>query len=164
MKPPEFLNVDLEIESKSSLRSLAREFGERVMVMFSGRMNGQHCLFVEISGDSKSLERILNALCAIIEGLSANSKRVWDMADRKEFDLGFEARLSSLRANRFTIRPSTLRRVAKLGASLAVTFYREDRAEADGAAPNGSQRVRSEAKTTSSASRSRRSHLRRREQ
>ena len=158
MKPPEFLNVDLEIESKSSLRSLAREFGERVMVMFSGRMNGQHCLFVEISGDTKTLERILNAFCALIEGLSADSKRLWDMAERKEFDLGFEARLSSQPANRFKIRPSTLRRVAKLGASLAVTFYREDRAGPDGA-PNGSQRVRSEAKTTASAAASRRSPL-----
>ena len=134
MKPPYFLNVDLDIESKSSLRSLAREFGERVMVMYSGHMNGQHCLFVEISGDYKSLESIVNAFCALIEGLSADSKRVWDMANRKEFDLGFEARLSSQRANRFKIRPSTLRRVAKLGAGLAVTLYREDGAEPAGGA------------------------------
>lgn len=34
MKPPYFLNVDLEIESKKPLRSLAREVGDRISVMF----------------------------------------------------------------------------------------------------------------------------------
>ena len=155
MKPPYFLNVDLDIESKSSLRFLAREFGERVMVMYSGRMNGQHCLFVEISGDYKSLESIVNAFCALIEGLSADSKGVWDMAHRKEFDIGFEARLSSQHANRFKIRPSTLRRVAKLGAGLAVTLYRGDGAEPAGA-EKGTQSLCSQTNRTLSTAGSRR--------
>ena len=38
MKPPHFLNVDLDIESKLPLRPLARELGDRVCVMFSGRV------------------------------------------------------------------------------------------------------------------------------
>jgi len=71
----------------------------------------------------------------------------------KEFDSAFEAGLSSQRANRFKVRPSTLRRVAKLEAGLAVTFYREDRAE-DGAA-NLSRSIRAETNRTSSTAGSR---------
>ena|ERR1035438_5210768 len=122
MKAPGFLNVDLDIESKSPLRALACEFGDRVSVMFSGRMRGRHCLYLEAAGADSSQDAILDALCALVEGLSVGGRRVWDT----EFDLGYEARLSSERANRFTIRPDTLRRVARLGATVAVTIYRED--------------------------------------
>jgi hypothetical protein len=125
MKRPYFYNVDLDIESKFPLRSLTREFGNRVHVMFSGRMKGRHCLYVEIASASRNQNAILNALCDLVEGLSEKSRQVWDEALRKEFDLGYEMRLSSERANRFEIRPSTLRRIANLGASVAVTIYRE---------------------------------------
>jgi hypothetical protein len=131
MKPPYFLNVDLDIESKSPLRSLARALGDKVSVMFSGRMNGSYCLFVETTGAKRRQDGVINVLCSLIERLPANSKRAWDTAHRKEFDLGYEIRLASRRAHRFIVRPSTLRRVASLGASLAVTLYREETAEHD---------------------------------
>jgi hypothetical protein len=128
---PYFLNVDLDIESTTPLRSLAREFGERVSVMYSGRMKGRDCLFVEIEIAStlklKSPEKTIHALCMLIESLSPNGRRLWNRAKRKEFDIGFDARFSSHRANRFTIDAKTLRRVTELGASIAVTFYREDK-------------------------------------
>ena len=126
MKAPDFLNVDLDIESKSPLLALAREFGDRVSVMFSGRMKGRHCLYVEAAGADSSQDVTLNALCALVEGLTASGRRVWDAADKREFDLGYETRLSSESANRFRICPVTLRRVAGLGATVAVTIYRED--------------------------------------
>ncbi len=127
--PPYFLNVDLDIESAAPLGTLSRELGARVSVMFSGRMNGFHCLFVEMSSFRKGPDGIITAFCELIEELSPKCRRLWDAARRKEFDIGFESRLSSQRANRFTIRASTLRRLTKLGASVAVTFYPEDTAE-----------------------------------
>src|SRR5712675_2316005 len=109
---PYFLNVDLDIESTVSLRSLVREFGERVSVNYSGRMNGRHCLFVEIeiavTLKSKTPEKTIHALCALIESLSPKGRKLWDTAKRKEFDIGFDARFSSHRANRFTIDAKTL--------------------------------------------------------
>ena len=131
MKPPYFRNVDLDIESKSPLRSLARALGNKVSVMFSGRMNGNYCLFVETAGAERYQDWIINALCAVVEQLPANARRVWNAAHRKEFDLGYETRLVSQRANRFAVRPSTLRRMASLGASLAVTIYAQQGAEQD---------------------------------
>jgi hypothetical protein len=126
---PDFLNVDLDIESAAPLHSLEKELGKRVSVMFSGRMNGRHCLFIELAGCCKALDGTIQGLCELIEGLSPYGKRLWNAARRKEFDIGFEVRLSSHRANRFSIPPSTLQRVTRLGASVAVTMYREDRAE-----------------------------------
>lgn len=126
MKRPYFYNVDLDIESKFSLRSLTVEFGDSVHVLFSGRMKGRHCLYVEIAGASRNQNAILNSLCDLVEGLSEKSRQVWNEAQKKEFNLGYEMRLSSERSNRFEIRPSTLRRIANIGASVAVTIYREE--------------------------------------
>ena len=126
MKPPHFLNVDLDIESELPLRSLARELGDRVCVMFSGRMRDRHCLYLETGGAQKSQDATINALCALIEGLSTAGKRAWDAAEKREFDIGYEMRLSSHRAHRLRIRPNTLRRVGMLRASVAVTLYRQE--------------------------------------
>jgi hypothetical protein len=122
---PEFRNVDLDIESKSALRPLERELGDRVSVMFSGRLHGHHCLSLETGGKGITQEEIINELCALIETLSPQSRKLWDSAVKREFDLGYGARLANQRANRIIILPKTVRRVAKLGASFAVTFYRD---------------------------------------
>jgi hypothetical protein len=126
MKPPYFLNVDLEIESKSSLVSLARELGDRVFVLFSGRIAGRNCLFVEVKEINLRQDSTINKLCALIEQLSPTGKRAWKAAHRREFDIGYEVRLGSDRANHFRIHPRTLVRVANLGAGLAVTLYRQE--------------------------------------
>jgi hypothetical protein len=123
---PYFLNVDLEIESTVPLRSLARELGKRVSIMYSGRIDGRHCLFVEIAANRNKPEKTIHALCRLIESLSSRGKQLWDAAKRKEFDIGFETRLSSNRANRFSIDAATLQRVTDLGASVAVSLYQED--------------------------------------
>jgi len=128
--PPLFLNVDLDIESATPLRALADAFGERVFVLFSGRRNGRHALFVEITRARKGPDGIINAFCALIEGLPPENRKQWDAACRKEFDIGFEARFASQRANRFALRAGTLQRATRLGAGIAVTFYRNDVAEA----------------------------------
>ena len=126
MKRPSFCNVDLDIESKTSLRLLRRELGDRVSVMFSGRMGGRYCLFLELAESrARGQDAVIHGFCSLIEGLSQKSRHLWDTAHRKELDIGYEVRFVRARANRFTIRSSTLRRVAKIGASLAVTIYPE---------------------------------------
>ncbi|EEF60868.1 hypothetical protein [Pedosphaera parvula] len=134
MRRPYFVNVDLCLKSKSTLRTLARELGNKVMVMFSGRIKGHHCLFVEIAGTRKGPNKAIAALCELIEGLSPAGMRVWKAAQSKKFDVGYEARLSSQPSNSIKLRPSTVRRLASLGASLAVTFYREEKEEASDSA------------------------------
>lgn len=123
---PEFLNVDLEIESISPLHLLETELGKRVSVMFSDRINGCYFLSMEITAPHKTFDGTIHGFCALIERLSPQGKRLWNAARTKTFDIGFAVRLSSHRANRFAISPKTFRRVNKLGAIIAFTLYREE--------------------------------------
>ncbi len=123
---PYFLNVDLEIESASKLDSLAAELGKRVVVLHSGPASKprRHLLVLESSRQHRSPDATIHALCSAVERLSPASRRVWNAA-RREFDVGYELRPSE-RSSRFTLRSDTLERVAELGASMAVSYYRGD--------------------------------------
>jgi hypothetical protein len=122
---PYFLNVDLEIESASKLDSLAAAMGKRVVILHSGPgSKRRYLLALESSSQHKGADATIYALCALVEGLPPAVRRIWGAA-RKEFDVGYELRPSE-RSSRFTLRPDTLERMARVGATLAVTYYRGD--------------------------------------
>lgn len=47
MSEGQFLNVDLELESKTDLSALADHFGDRVYVLYNGRIDGFYRLSLE---------------------------------------------------------------------------------------------------------------------
>ena len=125
MRKPQFLNVDLEIQSVSKLEPLAAAMGKRVMVLHCGlghkpRLN---LLVVEVSGFRKTADSTIHRLCAIVETLPPAAGRLWRGA-KKQFDVGWELPPSQ-RFYQFSLRPETLARIAKLDATLTVTCYPE---------------------------------------
>ena len=94
--------------------------------MYSGRIGRRHCLFLESAADHRTPDATIHELAGLIEGLSPARRQLWDRAIRREFDIGYETRLKLRHFNRFVLRPGTLGRITALGATLAVTVYRED--------------------------------------
>ena len=121
---PNFLNVDLEIWSASKLDGLSAEMGERVSVHHCGPAPKRHLLAVANSRSYKNPDLAIHALCKVVESLSPTGRRTWAAA-RKTFDVGYELRPSE-RSSHFSLRPDTLLRISRLGATLAVTYYRRD--------------------------------------
>jgi len=122
---PYFLNVDLEIQSASKLDSLVAAMGKQVVVLHSGPGSAKrYLLALESSREHKGPDATIHALCATVEGLPPTVRRIWN-ASRREFDVGYELRASE-RSSRFSLRPDTLERISKLGATLTVTYYRGD--------------------------------------
>ena len=119
-----FLNVDLDVQSAKKLDLLVTEMGERVLVLYSGPAGKpkRTLLTVEACENWKSPDPAIHTLCAVVESLTPKAKRIWTAAD-KVFDVGYELRATE-KCSRFELRPDTLERVAKLGAALAVTYYR----------------------------------------
>lgn len=125
---PNFLNVDLEIWSPSKLDELSAEMGERVSVLHCGPAPKRHLLAVENYHYYKNPDSAIQALCKVVESLSPTGRRIWTTA-RKAFDIGYEL-LPSERSSHFSLRPDTLLRVSKLGATLTVTYYRRENNDA----------------------------------
>lgn len=104
--------------------------GNRVTVLHSGPASKpkRHLLALESTRGFKNPDATIHALCSVVESLSPEMQRVWQKA-RKEFNVGYELR-SSERSSHFSLRPDTLERIAELGATLTVTYYRGDADEA----------------------------------
>ena len=123
---PFFLNVDLEVVSGSNLDSLAEAMGKRVIVLYCGpaSKSKQHLLVLENARGYRGPDATIHALCTAVEQLAPAAHRIWNRS-RKQFDVGYELRPSEFSSS-FSLRPETLQRVAKLGATLTVTYYRGD--------------------------------------
>jgi len=125
---PEFLNVDLELESKESLDVIAQEFGDMVHVLHNGPLQDiPYLLALEIyAGDDHDPESIIEAFCDLIEKLSAKGKKAWRKCLARRFDIGIESGTGI--AKRFgalclSLSPETLKRVSALSAEAVITVY-----------------------------------------
>jgi hypothetical protein len=125
---PEFLNVDLDLESAKPLDKLVAELGDRVHVLHHGPLNDvPHYLALEIyEGEDNDPDSIINAFCQEIERLSAASKTAWKKCEARRFDIGVLSSTTSnktFRGLRLDLQPKTLARVAGLGAQIVFTVY-----------------------------------------
>jgi len=120
----QYLNTDLEIESKTDLSKIVEEFGEDVFVLHHGEISGyQHASF-EIPGGSTDADATINSFCLLVESLPGEVREIWDKCCSRVFDVGYESGTSPQNF-RSEIRASTIRRVANIGASVAITIYPE---------------------------------------
>src|ERR1041385_7402000 len=127
MHPPFFHNVDLEIESRCSLDLFVKEFGKKAFILYSEWLTkDRYLLSLEVGRSTEHADATIHALCSLVERLSPKAKLLWNRALRKEFDIGYE---NHFFPSRFTLRADTLQRVAKLGATLAITCYERDTTE-----------------------------------
>ena len=123
MAVPDFLNVDLDIESKSDLTVLKDELGQNVVDLGRGPVKrGCFLLRLETVPEYETPDDTICAFCALLERLSPKAKRAWQSAHKKEFDVGHDVVQGQL-ASQFSLRTETLKRLSALGATLGVTFY-----------------------------------------
>ena len=125
-----FLNVDLEVHSREDLSLLAAEFEARACVLHFQQAPGANFLVVEREEEPSGpgLEAALADLCNLVESLSSPARALWDRADLRVLDAGFDAASGSPLAQ-FSVPPSLLRRLVAVEARLAVTVYPEDEPE-----------------------------------
>jgi hypothetical protein len=123
MAAPDFLNVDLDIESKTDLKVLEAELGRKVYVLPGGPVSpGCFLLRLEILPQHKNPDDTICAFCSLLEGLSPKGKRAWRSAHKKEFDVGHNVAQGHA-ASQFSLRAETVKRLSALGATLGLTFY-----------------------------------------
>jgi hypothetical protein len=120
----QYLNTDLEIESKDDLARIVEEFGEDVLVLYHGETRGYQNASFEIAGGSADADSAINSFCTLIEQLPKAVREIWDGCCSRIFDIGYESGKSP-QSFRSEIRAATMQRIAKIGAGVVVTIYPE---------------------------------------
>jgi hypothetical protein len=117
-----FLNVDLDIWSKSPLDALTDAFGTRVCVLHVGREGRQFSAHVELATLPRDPDRLIRRFVALVEDLPAAARRLWNQAGRREFNLGIQAGASPY-SYELRLEPETLRAMARVDARFGLTVY-----------------------------------------
>jgi hypothetical protein len=151
---PGFKNVDLEIVSRSRLDAIETAVSDTAHALYSGPLRkGIFLLSLECNVYPKDADAAIIRLCAAVDRFSKSERRIWERALRRTFDVGYDVAPGG--TVHVALQPETIKRAAALGAMVAFTCYSGDESEQDGPA-NGSQPIRSETNSTSSAVGSRR--------
>ena len=92
-----FLNVDLDIWSKTPLERLVHAFGRQVIVLRAGKENGRHGAHLEHgrSASGRDVDRAIQRLVRAVEKLPPRARTVWNRAERRDFNVGIQGGMTA---------------------------------------------------------------------
>ena len=88
-----FLNVDLDLYSKSDLQPFVAAMGEKVDVLYVGRYKRTYRAHLELAGSglSESADSTIRQFCALIRTLPRAAVALWNAAKVRDFNIGVQA-------------------------------------------------------------------------
>ena len=123
-----YLNVDLEIRSRTSLLPVVEALRPHLLVLHAGRVRGTFLASFQLPGVTRSpdvaIRRFAQALADLAPALQARCREARD----RVFDIGLEWAVGS-RAFPLALRGDTVKTIAQLNARVAVTLYPRPRHE-----------------------------------
>jgi hypothetical protein len=123
-KPTKYLNVDLDIFSRVSLKGLVDAMGEEALVLYVGGEKQKYEAHVELASSHLGMtaDRAIIGLARLVKRLPPRYRKVWDSAKLREFNIGIEAGLEpysfELRLDRRTVDA-----VKDVRGAVVVTVY-----------------------------------------
>jgi len=122
MQKPQFLNIDLDLESTSDLSPVIEDFGDDVILMHRETVNGISRASLELAGKQGSADYLFAEYLRLVDSLSESGRRAWDACSSRVFDLGFESG-TELNAIHEKLGPETVQELARVEGSIVVTVY-----------------------------------------
>ena len=117
-----FLNVDLEVFSKSDLKEFVAALGRKVAVLYIGKEFGANKAYLELRGQPKTPDAAVLRFCKLIENLPRKERALWNTAKSRSFDIGIEAPRPG--DHYWTaVSPRAILAAAKVGVQIAITVY-----------------------------------------
>jgi hypothetical protein len=117
-----FLNIDLDIVATSPLDSLVAGFGRRVVTLYVGREGRRYGAHLELPLESNEPDLLLRKFVKLVERLPPHSRRLWNQARVREFNVGIQA-ASKPHSFEIGLAPQTLAAVGRVNARVGVTVY-----------------------------------------
>ena len=118
-----FLNVDVDVWSRSDLRPLAAAFGRKILLHYAGKERGQQSAHFSLaSAHGKSADAIIRRLVTLIEALPRPARQLWNRARRRDFNIGIQAGTEPY-SHELALKGDTLGLVAGIRGRIVITTY-----------------------------------------
>jgi len=126
-EPTHYRNVDLDVHASTPLEGLVHALGDKVFVLYVGGRRRKYEAHVELASSHMDLsaDDTILVLIDLIRGLPRVHRKTWDLARRREFNVGIEA---GLEPHGFELRlqQRTLRAISDVGGVVVITVYAPD--------------------------------------
>lgn len=121
-----YLNVDLEVRSRSNLAPLVEAFEGTLLSLFSRRVPGGYLATFETLGVEVPPDFAIRRMVGAVEALTGPARTLWAGARDRVFDVGLE-RDEGPGMVTFGVKRQTVELAAKVGARIAFTVYERER-------------------------------------
>ncbi|EGI73805.1 hypothetical protein PPAR_a0927 [Pseudoalteromonas paragorgicola KMM 3548] len=122
MSEIQFLNVDLELESKQDISLLVADLKKVATILHYDKDEYRQLARIEATGEVSTPDKAINHICELIESCSRNALKQWLSCSRRTFDIGFESGTSPKCFNQ-ALDADTLLRISAIGAGMEITIY-----------------------------------------
>jgi len=117
-----FLNVDLDVLSRSNLQPLVTVLGHRTFALHVGRDKHTYRAHLELSRDPKNPDAAIRSFVALIRALPKAERKLWDTAKVRDFNIGVQAAMQP-HCYEIPLARETIEAVSTLRARLVLTIY-----------------------------------------
>ncbi len=118
----QFLNVDLELESKNDITILVADLAKKAEILHFDKDDYRQSVRIAAKEAFKSPEKAIIHLCEIVESSSREALKQWLGCNRRTFDIGFESGKKPKCFNQ-AINSDTLLRLSAIDAGIEITIY-----------------------------------------
>ncbi|SFC81592.1 hypothetical protein [Pseudoalteromonas denitrificans] len=122
MSEIQFLNVDLELESKNDISILVNELAKKTTILHFDKDDYRHFARIEANSDITSPDQAINHLCEQLESCSREALKQWLSCKKRTFDIGFQSGRNPKCFNQ-AIKSDTLLRISAIDAGIEITIY-----------------------------------------
>src|SRR5580692_8596687 len=135
-KTAHFINVDLDIYSKSNLQPLLAVLGKKVCVLYAGRDKRTWSAHLELTRIAMSADAAIRGFCALVQALPRAERDLWNTAKVRDFNIGVQAAMRPF-SYETALAAETVKAASELNARIVFTVYapEEHRKRARGVSP-----------------------------
>jgi hypothetical protein len=121
-QPTGFLNVDLDVYSRSDLTPFVDALSKKALVLYLGREGRVHSAHFELRTSPKDANAAIRGFAALLQSLPRVTRKLWNEATVRDFNIGIQ---SSSERQRHTTQLSAeaIQAASALKGQIVVTVY-----------------------------------------
>jgi hypothetical protein len=118
-----FMNVDLDVRSRSPLEALARAFGKAVTVLYVGREGRLYGAHFELADSyQKDADSLVQGFVNLVHALPPRTLKLWNEAKCRDFNVGIQS-ATKPHCHELRLSVETVEAVARVRGSVVITTY-----------------------------------------
>ena len=122
---PDFVNVDLEVETRRSIDPLVEALSPSTVLLARFRRGPRYVARFELGVEPQNPDQGIRVFGRLVRRLPVRARKLWNAAIRRDFDVGIRASVQRGGGD-LALSRATVEEVARLRSRIVITIYRSN--------------------------------------